>query len=181
MKKIALFLLLSMLLTGCGSKEVPGTVSAEKHPETVPVLETEVLEETAESVPETEATAPADPKPSGGKTPTVKNTYTANDKNLAPKYALPEGFQEKEETVYAVKATNLRQYASSQSSCPGKLEPGDKVLRIGTRTDGWSALYYNDRVAYVMSKYLSSEPPRIQPTQPAETSKPETEPQKPNK
>lgn len=69
-----------------------------------------------------------------------------------------DGYELRDETVYATEKVNIRAQASTDSDKLGSLEAGDSVKRTGY-SEEWSKVEYNGAVCYIASRYLSADKP----------------------
>ena len=156
MKKrwIALTLVLSLLLVGCGKDKKPEETKEAQVPvfteannwvddsETFPWdVETEPTEAvTEETVPPTEETVPET---------TAAPTEPKDDPHI----------KAVDQTVYVVGRVNVRNAAGFNSQVLGQLKGGDQVRRTGIGDHGWSRIEYEGKTAYVANNYLTVDPP----------------------
>lgn len=65
-------------------------------------------------------------------------------------------FEEVEEQVMTTDILNLRSTMDqgSRENIVTKLEKGEKLLRTGKGSNGWSRVEYQDQVLYCVSRYL---------------------------
>lgn len=68
-----------------------------------------------------------------------------------------DGYEPRDEQVYATTNVNIRSKASTDSEKVGFLEAGASIRRTGY-TSQWSKVEYNGTTCYVASEYLSAEP-----------------------
>lgn len=140
--------------------ETEATTEPVTEPVTQPVTEPETTPSV--KVPETE-TAPVVEKPKPEKKPVekpeeaIKATEPATEPVTKPTPSV--SFSEVSETVYATGSVNVRTGPSTDYEKIGKLKWGESVTRIGVGDNGWSKVSYNDDVAYISSKYLSTSKP----------------------
>lgn len=89
------------------------------------------------------------------------DTHTCTRCNYTYKdnYVDPIKYTEVNETVYATGGVNVRSGPSTDYQKIGRLEKGESITRIGVGEDGWSKVEYNGEIAYISSKYLSTEKP----------------------
>lgn len=62
-----------------------------------------------------------------------------------------------ETTMYATTTVNVRSGPSASATKLGALSQNDSVVALGQAVDGWQKVIYDNQVAYVSSKYLSTE------------------------
>lgn len=73
------------------------------------------------------------------------------------------------EIVYTTDIVNIRAEANENGELIDTIPAGTALTRIGTTSDGWSKLDYNNKECYVKSDYLSTE----QPQAPEESQEPQ--------
>ena len=154
-KWMALALVLSLLLVGCGKKDaeepsfdtIPQLTEAPQMEDfgdvqwdvdTTPVetfLETLPLETAAETTPETEAPTepPTEPK-------------KVQDQKVV------------DETVYAVAKVNVRSAPGFNGKVLGQLKGGETVKRTGIGAK-WSEIIFEGKTAYVANNYVTTDSP----------------------
>jgi uncharacterized protein YgiM (DUF1202 family) len=61
-----------------------------------------------------------------------------------------------EKCTVITEMTEITVYATADSNAEslGTLKNGNEVTRLGTYSNGWSAITYNDMTAYVLTEYL---------------------------
>lgn len=72
------------------------------------------------------------------------------------------------EIVYTTDIVNIRAEANENGELIDTIPAGTALTRIGTTSDGWSKLEYNNKECYVKSDYLSTEQPQT-PEEPEES------------
>lgn len=100
------------------------------------------------------------------KKPTSTNTNATpnNSNNLETRpessVVLPV-YKTVNETVYATANVNVRKEANTTCKTLGLLEKNMSIIRIGIGDNGWSKVKYNNKTAYISSKYLTTSKPQI--------------------
>lgn len=69
------------------------------------------------------------------------------------------GFSEVNETVYALVNSNIRSGPGTEHVIVGFLPFGNSITRIGIGDEGWSMVFFNEKVAYIYSDLLSTTRP----------------------
>lgn len=64
------------------------------------------------------------------------------------------------EAVYATANVNVREAANTTCKILGLLEKNTSIVRIGVGDNGWSKVKYNNKTAYISSKYLTTKKPQ---------------------
>ena len=68
-------------------------------------------------------------------------------------------WRETGDIVYSLTNLNVRKSWDASSEAIGSLNKGDSTKRIAVGSNGWDKIEYYDEIAYVMSKYLTTEEP----------------------
>ena len=171
MKKwIALLLAAAAVLTfaACGKKEDPEeTLFIPPLTETPALTEAPVIPDpessadampTDEVTPVTEAAVPVtEPVTEPISTETAETAAAEETKSAS--FELDDKFKKVDETVYATRKVNIRKEPAVNSDSPGQLPKDDSVKRVGVRSDGWSAVIYDDQLYYIASEYLTTKAP----------------------
>ena len=160
MKRIlSLVLIFASLLslTACGRKKAEETTEALT---TAPVLTEAPVMTTAATTEAAEFTFGEDEIPQfiweDGDTATEPQP-------TEPVFTLPKKFKQLDipEIVYAKQQVNIRMEPKVNSKSPGTMSKGDSAERVGTSSDGWSALILDEELRYVASKYLTTTAPSV--------------------
>lgn len=93
----------------------------------------------------------------------AQNTETEQSTEQTPQEE-PENMAE---IVYTTDIVNIRAEANENGELIDTIPAGTALTRIGTTSDGWSKLDYNNKECYVKSDYLSTEQPQA-PEEPQE-------------
>lgn len=110
-----------------------------------------------ESTPAAEPTPKSTPKPTPNPTPKPTPKPTPNPSTTLAPASEPIKFESVNEEMWVIRSLNVRTGPGLNYSKVGTLNMGDKVIRVGIGSTGWSKIKYNDGVYYVVSSYLSSE------------------------
>lgn len=99
---------------------------------------------------------------SGTSTSTNNQGGTTTDTPKEPEVVNPT-FKDVNETVYAVSGCNVRSSCSSSISSNkiGGLKEGQSVTRTGYHSE-WSRISYNGKTAYVATRLLTTEAPKVE-------------------
>ena len=73
-------------------------------------------------------------------------------------------YKEKNETVYASKAVNIRKGPSTSFGRVAVLQKGHSITRVAIGDNGWSKVSYNGETYYISSEYLTLTKPAVTTT-----------------
>lgn len=146
---------------GCGKK----AKEAANLPQTTQAQVTESAAETKEQTSRTKEQTEEEVIP----VPEVPGNIDASDPSrvsavvdssfqAAPSAQAQDGYEPRDEAVYATQKVNIREAASTDSAKVGSLEAGESIHRTGY-TAGWSQVEYNGTTCYIASEYLSDQAP----------------------
>ena len=167
MKSSVMVLAAAMLFaSGCGKK----ANNAANLPSTQAQTEKESEQQTQEIV-QTKATTeeelplPVMPGESQGTSTSSSAQATSSDaassvavSSQASSGQAVDGYEPRDEEVYATQKVNIREAASTDSAKVGSLEASASIHRIGYTAE-WSQVEYNGTTCYIASEYLTDQVP----------------------
>ena len=117
---------------------------------------------TQPNTPETPTTPPASNQPTvtnTTKTTDNSNNTTATNKatNTTETTIAEPTWRETGDTVYATTNMNVRSGWDKSFNSIGGLMKGDSTTRIAVGSNGWDKIKYNGKIAYVLSRLLTTE------------------------
>ena len=148
-------LVLGLMMTGCGKKDVEETVPMMTEP--IPMLTEAPTWPSAEDDSTMDTISQVGSENESASLETLAPTEETEPPETAPK-ADPD-VDEVNETVYAVAHVNVRSGPGFNHKVIGTLEGGDSVKRTGIGRHGWSRITYEGKTAYVANNYVSPDSP----------------------
>lgn len=167
MKSSVMVLVAAMLFaSGCGKK----ANNAANLPSTQAQTEKESEQQTQETV-QTKAQAeeelPLPVMPGESQGTSTSSSAQATSSEAASSVAVSsqassgqavDGYEPRDEEVYATQKVNIREAASTDSAKVGSLEASASIHRIGYTAE-WSQVEYNGTTCYIASEYLTDQVP----------------------
>lgn len=92
----------------------------------------------------------------------AQSTETEQPAEQTTEQPVAEEPEDMAEIVYTTDIVNIRAEANEAGELIDTIPAGTALTRVGTTSDGWSKLDYNNRECYVKSDYLSTEQPQTQ-------------------
>ena len=143
-----------MASSGCGKKnndtaslpQLPSQTQTQTIEQTIPVT----TEEEAIPVP----VAPGEVNVSSSSSASASSLAAASSQAVQAE----DGYEPRDEEVYATQKVNIREAASTDAAKAGSLEAGASIHRIGYTAE-WSKVEYNGTTCYIASEYLSDKAP----------------------
>ena len=143
-----------MASSGCGKKN-NDTAS-------IPQLPSQTQEQTIEQTIPVTTEEEAIPVPVAPGEVNVSSSSSASASSLAATSSqavqAEDGYEPRDEEVYATQKVNIRETASTDAAKAGSLEAGASIHRIGYTAE-WSKVEYNGTTCYIASEYLSDKAP----------------------
>ena len=135
-KRIALFLILALVITGCGTNTNEKNSEMQSEKNTQDVLESE---KTSESEMESESNV-------------EEETESEIESDVETK-------------LYAKTNVNVRSKPSTSGEKLGTLTKNEEVIALGDAVDGWQKIRYKESYGYVSAQYLSKVKEEVQSNQ----------------
>ena len=165
MKSSVMVLVAAMLFaSGCGKK----ANNAANLPSTQAQTEKESEQQTQETVQTKAATEEELPLPVMPGNTNTSNSESASTSSQAVDASVAtssqasavasDGYEPRDEEVYATQKVNIREAASTDSAKVGSLEASASIHRIGYTAE-WSQVEYNGTTCYIASEYLTDQVP----------------------
>ena len=168
MKSSVMVLVASMLFaSGCGKKansaaNLPST-QAQTEKESEQQTQEQTKEETKAQTEEEMLPVPVMPgNTNTSNSESVSTSSQAIDASAATSSqasaVASDGYEPRDEEVYATQKVNIRESASTDSAKVGSLEASASIHRIGYTAE-WSQVEYNGTTCYIASEYLTDQVP----------------------
>ena len=149
-----------MASSGCGKKN-NDTASLPQLPSQTQTQE-QTQEQTIEQTIPVTTEEEAIPVPVAPGEVNVSSSSSASASSLAATSSqavqAEDGYEPRDEEVYATQKVNIREAASTDAAKAGSLEAGASIHRIGYTAE-WSKVEYNGTTCYIASEYLSDKAP----------------------
>ena len=169
---IMLLAAVMMFASGCGKKNNDASSLPQTQGQTQSEQQTETVVETIEQTTPTQTEDEMIPVPvlpgstntsdSASVSSSAAQTNSSAVATVASSQAASQavdGYEPKDEEVYATQKVNIREAASTDSAKVGSLEAGASIHRIGYTAE-WSQVEYNGTTCYIASEFLSDQAPQ---------------------
>lgn len=171
--KSSIMLLAAVMIfaSGCGKKEndaanLPQTQEQAQESETEAQTEVQTKAQTEDEklpvplVPgESSASTSSSASTEESSQTSASSSAASASSSQADSAQAADGYEQRDEEVYAMQKVNIREAATTESAKVGSLEAGASIHRIGYSAD-WSQVEYNGTTCYIASEYLSDQEPQ---------------------